>query len=88
MFDEDKESNTDVLLTLNTHDSQILTNQTSITNLLQKTTNLTYGNGFTNIPYVYISNNLVLFDSVKQSNTDVLLTLILRIHKQRPIKQI
>ena len=47
----------------------------NITNLIQATTNITYNEGYTNIPFLYVRNNLLMFDEDKESNTDVLLTL-------------
>ena len=35
------------------------------------TTNISYGNGYTNIPNVYISNDLLLYDYSSSSNIDV-----------------
>ena len=50
-------------------------NNDAITNLQQTTTNITYGNGYTNIPNLYISNDLLLYDSSSSSNIDVVPTL-------------
>ena len=50
-------------------------NTQNIANLQQATTNISYGGSYTNIPNLYSKNNLLIFDSSKQSNTDILSTL-------------
>ena len=47
----------------------------TITNLQQATTNITYGNGYTNIPNLYMGNDLLLYDHSSSSNIDVVPTL-------------
>ena len=45
-----------------------------ISDLKQATTNITYGGGYTNIPNLYLSNNLLMYDNTSESNVDVLST--------------
>ena len=57
---------------LNTISQSNSTSDSDVSNLKQATTNITYGDGYTNIPYLYIRNNLLMFDEAKESNIDVL----------------
>ena len=50
-------------------------NNQNIANLQQATTNITYGGIYTNIPNLYIGNDLLLFDSSTGSSIDVVPTL-------------
>ena len=45
-------------------------NNDAVANLQQATTSIFYGNGYTNIPNVYISNDLLLYDNSSNSNID------------------
>ena len=60
---------------LNSITPLITANNDTIANLQQATTNITYGNGYTNIPNLYVGNDLLLYDYSSSSNIDVVPTL-------------
>ena len=49
--------------------------QNTLNTTTQRITDIQYGDGYTNLPNLYISNNLLIYDSSKGSNLDVVPTI-------------